>query len=86
MSETNEVTYHVPFTLDSSLTSGLRVSAALGGGPPHAFQVDTGSVGILVPRSVLGSDYQQFDPSQDILFQYSSSGKKYFGQWVLCHE
>jgi hypothetical protein len=37
-----------------SLTSGLHVSAALGGGPPHAFQVDTGSVGILAPRSVLG--------------------------------
>jgi hypothetical protein len=82
MSETNEVTYHVPFTTDSSLASGLRVSAALGGGPPHAFLLDTGSVGILAPRSVLGPDYQQFDPSLDIEFEYASSGKKYFGQWV----
>jgi hypothetical protein len=41
-----------------------------------------GSVGILAPRSVLGPDYQQFDPSLDIEFEYASSGKKYFGQWV----
>jgi hypothetical protein len=32
VSETNEASYLVPFTLDSSLASGLRVSAALGGG------------------------------------------------------
>jgi hypothetical protein len=82
MSGTNEVSHHVPFTLDSSLAAGLHVSAALGGGVPHAFLLDTGSVGILVPRTALGPDYQQFDPSQDITFQYISSGKKYFGQWV----
>jgi hypothetical protein len=82
MSGTNEVSCRVPFTPDSSLASGLRVSAALGGGAPHAFQIDTGSVGIVVPRSVLGPDYQQFDPSQDIEFQYASRGKKYCGQWV----
>jgi hypothetical protein len=82
MSGTNEVSYHVSFTSDSSLAAGLHVSAALGGGVPHAFLLDTGSVGILVPRSVLGPDYQQFDPSQDITFQYVSSGKTYMGQWV----
>jgi len=79
---TNEVSYHVPFTSNSNLAAGLHVSAALGGGVPHAFLLDTGSVGILVPRSVLGPDYQQFDPSQDITFQYVSSGKTYMGQWV----
>jgi hypothetical protein len=82
MSQLNEMSYHVPFTPDSSLTSGLRVSAALGSGAPHAFQVDTGSVGILAPRSVLGPDYQQFDPSDDISFGYISSGNTYQGQWV----
>jgi hypothetical protein len=44
-----------------------------GGGAPHAFLLDTGSVGILTPRSVLGPGFQQFDPSQDIEFQYVSS-------------
>jgi hypothetical protein len=68
--------------LDSSLAAGLHVSAALGGGVSHAFLLDTGSVGILVPRTVLGPDYQQFDPSQDVTFQYVSSGKTYMGQWV----
>jgi hypothetical protein len=82
MSGTNVVSYHVPFTPESSLTSGLHVIAALGDGAPHVFQVDTGSVGVLAPRSVLGPDYQQFDRSQDIEFQYASSGKKYCGQWV----
>jgi hypothetical protein len=82
MNQTNEISYHVPFTSDSSLNSGLHVSAALGGGPPHAFQVDTGSVGILVPRSVLGPDYQQFNPCDDISFGFISSGNTYQGQWV----
>jgi hypothetical protein len=44
--------------------------------------VDTGSVGILAPREVLGPDYQDFDPSQDIEFGYVSSGNSYWGQWV----
>lgn len=78
----SEISYRLPFTSDSSLASGLRVTAALGSGPPHAFLVDTGSVGILVPRQTLGPDYQDFDPSQDIVFQYVSSGKNYSGQWV----
>jgi hypothetical protein len=83
MNQTNQISYDVPFTSDSSLTAGLHVSAALGGGPPHAFIVDTGSVGILVPRQTLGPDYQDFDPSQDIKFQYVSSPNVfYWGQWV----
>jgi len=82
MSRTNELTYHVPFTSDSSLASGLHVTAALGGGAPHAFLVDTGSVGVLVPRKALGPDWQEFDPSQDIAFGYVSSGNTYMGQWV----
>lgn len=82
MSQRNKMSYHVPFTSESSLSDGLHVSAALGGGAPHAFLVDTGSVGILVPRQVLGPDYQDFDPSQDITFGYVSSGNTYRGQWV----
>jgi hypothetical protein len=82
MIQTNELTFHVPFTSVSSLTGGLHVSAALGGGAPHAFLVDTGSVGILVPRQKLGPDYQEFDPSADVTFGYVSSGNTYMGQWV----
>jgi hypothetical protein len=54
----------------------------VGGGAPHAFLVDTGSVGILVPRGTLGPDFQEFDPSLDIAFGYVSSGNTYMGQWV----
>jgi hypothetical protein len=82
MNQANETSYRVPFTSKSSLTNGLHVSASLGGGAPHTFLVDTGSVGFLVPRKTLGPDYQDFDPSKDITFEYASSGKKYLGQWV----
>jgi hypothetical protein len=82
MSQKAEISYQVPFTVDSSLTNGLHVFAALGGGSPHRFQVDTGSVGIVVPRHRLGPDYQKFDCSQDTEFRYASTGRAYWGQWV----
>lgn len=78
----SNLSYRMPFTSDSSLADGLHVFAAPGGGAPHRFQVDTGSVGILVPRQRLGPGYQDFDPSQDTKFGYVSSGKVYWGQWV----
>jgi hypothetical protein len=76
------ISYPVPFTSKSSLAAGFHVRASLGGGAPHTFLVDTGSVGILAPRQTLGPDYQNFDPSQDIKFEYVSSGNVYLGQWV----
>jgi hypothetical protein len=82
MRQPDEISCRVPFTSDSSLTNGLRVFAALGGGSPHRFLVDTGSVGILVPRQRLGPDYQDFDRSKDTAFRYASSGNVYWGQWV----
>jgi hypothetical protein len=82
MCQKTEISYQVPFTLDSSLTNGLHIFAALGGGAPHRFQVDTGSVGILVPRHRLGPDYQEFDRSRDTEFRFVSSGRAYWGQWV----
>jgi hypothetical protein len=82
MAWASELSCFLPFTPDSSLTNGLHVYAALGGGPAHLFEIDTGSVGILVPRQKLGSDYQNFDPSLDTKFEFASSGNVYWGQWV----
>jgi hypothetical protein len=79
---TSEVSCLLPFTPDSSLSTGLHLLAALGDGPPHLFEVDTGSVGILVPRQRLGPIYQDFDPSLDTKVQLVSSGDIYWGQWV----
>ena len=82
MSGASELSCFLPFTTDSSLGSGLHLLAAIGGGPPHLFEVDTGSVGILVPRQSLGPKYQNFDPGLDIKVQFVSSGNVYWGQWV----
>ena len=79
---TSELSCFLPFTPDSSLTNGLHLLAALGGGPAHRFEIDTGSVGILVPRQRLGPNYQNFDPSLDTKFEFVSSGNVYWGQWV----
>ena len=72
----------LPFTPASDLTGGLHLYAAVGGGAPRLFEVDTGSVGVLVPRQSLGPAYQNFDRSLDVKFEYVSSGKVYWGQWV----
>jgi hypothetical protein len=53
-----------------------------GRGARHRFHLDTGSVGIVVPRHRLGPDYQKFDCSQDTEFRCASSGRVYWGQWV----
>jgi hypothetical protein len=82
MPSTSELSCFLPFTPDSSLIDGLHIHAALGDGPPHPFEIDTGSVGILVPRQRLGPAYQSFDPSLDTKFQFVSSGNIYWGQWV----
>jgi hypothetical protein len=79
---TSELSRFLPFTSDSSVSTGLHLLAALGGGPPHLFEVDTGSVGTLVPRQRLGPNYQDFNPSLDTKFQFVSSEKFYWGQWV----
>jgi hypothetical protein len=82
MPSSSERSCFLPFTPASDLTSGLHLYAAIGGGKPHLFEVDTGSVGVLVPRQRLGPAYQNFDPSLDVKFEYVSSGKVYCGQWV----
>src|SRR5277367_4298083 len=82
MPSSSEQSCFLPFTPASDLTSGLHLFAAVGGGPPHLFKIDTGSVGVLVPRERLGPAYQNFDRSLDVKFEYVSSGKVYCGQWV----
>jgi hypothetical protein len=82
MPSSSERSCFVPFTPASDLASGLHLYAAVGGGAPHLFEIDTGSVGVLVPRQRLGPAYQNFDASLDVKFEYVSSGTVYCGQWV----
>jgi hypothetical protein len=72
----------IPYAPDSGVAEAFHITAALGGGKPHRFEIDTGSVGVLVPRDVLGPAYQDFDPGKDQTVSYVSSGNSYQGQWV----
>ena len=65
MPSSSERSCFLPFTPASDLTSGLHLYAAVGGGAPHLFEIDTGSVGVLVPRQTLGPAYKNFDRSLD---------------------
>src|ERR1700683_1071416 len=82
MPSSSERSCFVPFTPASDLASGLHLYAAVGGGAPHLFEIDTGSVGVQVPRQRVGLAYQNFDASLDVKFEYVSSGTVYWGQWV----
>jgi len=63
MSETNATTPVAPISIPSQnastyIQSGISLSAIFGSGdivsPPHLLQVDTGSSGIVIPRSIFG--------------------------------
>src|ERR1700761_8704936 len=68
--------YQLPFThpLDFNNLKGMHVRVSLNGGPPHDFQVDTGSVGIVVGAD----DVPNIDPKAPAgSLTYSSSGREF---------
>jgi len=62
-----------------NLERGFEFYASLGGGPPHRMLVDTGSVGVLVPRTVLGPDAVNLVRRGQI--EYTSDGKIFQGTY-----
>jgi hypothetical protein len=76
------ISLRIPYTAAYSPADALHVWASLGGGPAHMFEVDTGSVGILVPRAVLGPNILAVDPAKGTTFGFVSSGNSYHGEWV----
>lgn len=73
--------YRVPFTRPvnfQNLTS-LHVRASLNGGPATSFQVDTGSVGIVVSAD----EVPNIEPNAPAgVIKYSSSGIELYGVWT----
>ena len=68
--------------LDAPATSrgyGLTVSA--GGGVAHSIQVDTGSTGVAVRRSTIGS-WRSVTNAPSPYIVYNSSGRAMCGEWV----
>jgi len=65
----------------SSVREGYRLRVSVGGGRAHVVQIDTGSVGVVVPRSVLGSDAR--DTGTPGRIEYTSSGKIFTGEYYM---
>ena len=63
----------------TNLTSTLKVSAKVNGGPAESYTVDTGSVGFIVPASQV-PNIPPNSPAGSIT--YSSSGLKLTGVWA----
>ena len=74
-------TYHLPFAgkpVDFNDLRGMNVRMSINGSPPRLFQVDTGSVGIMVGADLVPN----FDPAgAPGSITYSSSGVELDGVW-----
>jgi hypothetical protein len=74
-------TYPLTYTdvvdgLDKSLH--LRITA--GGGLEHIVQLDTGSTGIVLPRSAVGAGATSYSPKKPFSITYTSSGRTFSGE------
>jgi hypothetical protein len=67
--DTGEVSYVLNFVPGSDYV----LFASIGGGPAHDVQLDTGSLGLYVPRSVVGSA-AQISATETCSITYASSG------------
>jgi hypothetical protein len=75
---------HITMTTGSTagfLAGGPHLRVSIGEGPWHSVQVDTGSVGMVVPRSVLGP--QARDTGVPGRIAYTSSGRIFTGEYYL---
>jgi hypothetical protein len=70
-----------PCTGAQAIESGLDVAAAIGGGASHVFEIDTGSLGVVVPASELGP--QAIGPGPAGVKFYDSDGYEFFGDYYL---
>jgi hypothetical protein len=70
-----------PCTGAQAIESGLDVTAALGGGASHVFEIDTGSLGVVVPATELGP--QAIGPGPAGVKFYDSDGYEFFGNYYL---
>jgi hypothetical protein len=73
--------YQIPFvgTVNFKHLTGMHIRASLNGGPVTGFQVDTGSVGIVVSAD----EVPNIDPKAPAgSIKYSSSGLEFDGVWT----
>ncbi len=76
-------TFTLPLVSDAakSLASGLHLSVSIAGGSDKIVEVDTGSRGVVVARSAIGS--QAVDTGQQGWLEYTSDGLILSGEYFL---
>ncbi|MFI5302592.1 MAG: hypothetical protein ACHREM_31260 [Polyangiales bacterium] len=78
---TTYTTYALPFTdVIDGLDKSLHLRIAAGGGPSHIVQLDTGSTGIVLPRSAVGASATSYSPTKPFSITYTSSGHIFSGE------
>lgn len=70
-----------PLGAGSPVANGYRLKLSVGGGPLHVVQVDTGSIGVVIPRSALGPGAH--DTGVSGRMEYTSSGRIFTGRYVV---
>jgi hypothetical protein len=64
-----------------NMAAGFSFKASIGGGPPHDVELDTGSLGLVVPASALGPD--AIGPGPSGSQAYTSDGYQFLGNYYL---
>lgn len=67
---------------DADLRNSPALTLSAGGGPPRPVTMDTGSLGIVIPRTAVGPNAVPL-PNPPPAPGYSSSGNSYQGEWLL---
>lgn len=77
------VSYTIPTlaTAGDNLANGLDLAVNIGGGPNKNVEIDTGSLGLVVPRSAIGP--KAADTGKKGYIEYTSSGKILSGEYFI---
>jgi hypothetical protein len=70
-----------PMNRQNNIKRGWGMFASVGGGPQHYVEIDTGSRGLVIPKSILGRG--AIGPGPPGHITYTSDGKEFLGHYWL---
>jgi hypothetical protein len=71
----------IPRDSASSVASGYNLRVSVGGGKLHDVEIDTGSIGVVVPLSAVGKDAHDTGTAGQM--EYTSDGKIFSGEYYM---